>query len=241
MAVLEKVFFVRELLHLKGSDGAYLIRENGDSLLFTDVDVLPLGFYARLTQTWDMVFMQEQKKTGGFVNTGFYLWRNSNTTRRFAREWAGAMVAAGEHSNDQAIANGIVTEPRFGWNHGIWDKQLDGMYFGAKCAALFDVPRNESALYLEDRKSERRGRRTRCAAVHAIGVTGTARKLGLLADAWQQFSGKKAKTNGDGCVRASYGPPAFGGASAAGASDRGGPSTGEASANPPQRRMRRLS
>jgi len=211
-SVAEKIYFVEELLDAHDSAGNLVIGSS-DSLLFTDLDVLPLGHWSALTQTHDMMFMQAED---GFVNTGFYLVRNNAHVREFIAAWAekmrkeiGSYHASPSqdvaHISDQIAANYVLRNSPPVWDLDVWDRGLDGQLFGQRCAAIFNVPRSTARQFrMRDRGESNSTARpvTRCAAVHAInaGRAGARKKLRLLSEAWGVATGTVPTVDVDSCV-----------------------------------------
>ena len=171
-AVDIKVEFARRLLHLKDGEGKYYIGPS-DRLLFTDIDVMPLGFYSQLNQTFDLQFMGDQ----GGVNTGFYVARNTPQVRFFYTKWAHLVEAGGGEFDDQSRAN-VLLKANPDWEFwGIWDLGFGDVFrdlgdpalaatrnvFGTRCAALLTSTSARGSL---------------CAAFHAIGAENSRGCLG---------------------------------------------------------------
>ena len=193
-AVTDKLQFTRALMNMKsGETGEYMVREEHDSLLFSDLDIIPLGFYSRISQSHEMMFMgenfSEDPENAPEVNTGFFLWKNTPRTRRFVALWNDRMDMQDGSSGNQPIANKILSkpEPHGGpWNYAVWDKKLKQDH-GERCAAVFEVPNSRGSF---------------CAAVHALqaGFDSAKKKIGgphgakltLLNNAWGHAIGNSS-------------------------------------------------
>jgi hypothetical protein len=211
-AVVEKVRFAHGLLNLRDDNSGEYVVGPRDALLFTDLDVLPLGFYSQLKQTHEIMFMAENPIGNTPGNTGFYMAKNTNATRAFFAEWHHRVDQCESMCNDQLIGNIIMMEPS--WRKvldvGIWSStNLERGYWGRRCAAIFDVKLTDVSKYTSPNRTH-----TRCAAVHAIASGKSHQKLDFLLDAYNSFVAshpiknireKSVNQNNDRCFEVTYG------------------------------------
>ena len=120
MGVKGKIAYVKQVLHERSQ-----IAGDGEWILFTDLDVVPLRPLSMLpplqtnasasgnanTTIW---FMNERHEHGGklgswTVNSGFYLLRNTLEARRFVKYWH-VMLCRNRKLKDQDAANFLLNK-----------------------------------------------------------------------------------------------------------------------------------
>ena len=145
--------------------------------------------------------------------TGFYMVRNTNSTRHFFDEWVARLEALPEGSpikNDQIVLNSM--KMNFSLDLGHWFTKTVGDCLGPRCASLLDIKRSDRSRYSSNQQNHKSGSPTRCMAVHSIatrrGAT-AAQKFELLGEAYARFKGNDNSSafsrNSDGCPILNFG------------------------------------